>query len=126
MPSRFRQPSLPVLPLPVTGALIYVGVLSLKLVFFNSLFPPGVKVFSYELVWFALQQSSEAHSSLRWTSCLVSLLLVGFLWLSWRCTDRSLFTTGTYLGTAVLVLFCHLALMSTLQAIPDFGLLPLG
>ncbi len=108
------------LPPPVAAALVYVGVVGLGLICLRGHFQT-MEPFRLALLF----SHSDDGSGLRWTSCIVSGLLVTLLWASWRGTGRGTLQTVLHLGASTLVLLIHFAVVQLLGSIPQFLLTPI-
>ncbi len=119
-----ESPEFP-LPLPVVGTLIYVGLISLQILYLRALFSTIEQPPSFSAIEVALQLGNGDGITIRRASSAVSVLLVLYLWQRWRGLSRTALTTGLYIGTAALVVLSHLALANILGTVPQFVFTPL-
>ncbi len=109
----------------VVGALVYAGVVSLAIMMLRVW--AGVMAHGPALPAFraSMWLSFGGAEQIRWSSGGVGILLVLYLWVTWRSQRQgaSRLVTLQYLGAGVLVLLLQWALVVTLRGVPRYVLL---
>lgn len=115
---RFRDE---VPPLALILTLLFVGLASLLLLWFqSSLGSPRSNASSVHLVRFAFRLEELGHGRIVWSAAAVEILLTVYLWIEGRRRER-LFR-WVLVGAAVLLAALHWAIVAAVQAVPHYAL----